>query len=139
MSVRWQEYDPYTGVLEINDASEDDWEIRTKRVQDVQPLLDRTKEARNTGSVDQASKELHLYCSIPMVVAYELLNKGINVFNPDHMPKVLEEVNMNYPHLRYTNKTHSLTPKRTATSLSVLQGSQKQEDSPKPGPSLIVR
>jgi hypothetical protein len=134
MSVRWTEYDPYSGVTEINDASEDDWEIRTRRIQDVEPLLARTAEARNTGDVDNASKELRLYCSIPMVVAYELLNKGINVFNPDHMPKVLSEVNTNYPHLKYTNKTHSLTSRRS----NVPQDSQKPEISEAPGTSLIV-
>lgn len=139
MSLRWQEYDPYTGVLEINDVSEDDYEIRTHRVQDVQPLLDKTQEARNTRSADRPGKDLHLYCSIPMVIAYEMLKKGINVFNPDHMPRVLAEVDANYPKLKYTQKTHSLTPKRTATSLSKPQGSQTQETSEKPGPFVIVR
>lgn len=116
MSLRWTEYDAYTGVTEINDVSEDDWEIRTHRVQDVEPLLARTAEARNTRSADRPGKDLHLYCSIPMVIAYELLKKGINVYNPDHMPRVLQEVNSNYPHLRYSDKVHSLTHRRpTAT------------------------
>lgn len=139
MSLRWSEYDPYTGVTEINDVSEDDWEIRTHRVQDVEPLLARTAEARNTGSADRPGKDLHLYCSIPMVIAYELLKKGINVYNPDHMPRVLQEVNTNYPHLRYTNKTHSLAPKRNATSLSAHPDSPTTEISQKPGPFVIVR
>lgn len=130
-TVRWEEYDPYTGVTEINVAEEDGDEIRTHRVQDVQPLLDRATETRNTGSGDRASKELHLYASIPMVVAYELLKKGINVFNPDHMPRVLQEINSNYPKLKYTDKTHALGSRRPSSS-------QTQESSTTPGPSLIV-
>jgi hypothetical protein len=132
MSLKWTEYDPYTGVTEINVADEDGDDIRTHRVQDVEPLLARTAEARNTGSADAGNKDLRLYASVPMVVAYELLNKGINVFNPDHMPKVLAEINSNYPHLKYTNKTHALGSKRP-------QSSQKQETSTQPGPFVIVR
>lgn len=138
MSVRWTEYDPYTGVTEINDASEDDWEIRTHRVQDVEPLLAETAETRAIRGVDNPKKGLRKYCSIPMVIAYELLNKGINVFNPDHMPRVIAEINANYPKLKYTDKTHSLEKKRIVTSLKEPQDSQSQETSTQPGPSLIV-
>lgn len=138
MSVRWTEYDPYTGVTAINDASEDDWEIRTHRVQDVDPLLRTTAEARNTKSADRPGKDMHLYCSIPMVVCYELLNKGINVFNPEHMPKVLEEINTNYPHLKYTDKTHSLKTRRIVASSSEPQSSPKPETSTQPGSLLIA-
>jgi hypothetical protein len=139
MSIRWTEHDPYTGVTTINDASEDDWIIRSHRIQDVQPLLDRVAETRNTRSADRPGKDLHIYCTIPVVEQYELLKKGLNVFNPAHMPKILEEINANYPKLKYTNKTHSLTPKRTATSLSKPHDSQTQESSEKPGPFVIVR
>jgi hypothetical protein len=131
MSIVWSEYDPYTGVTEYNAAEEDGDEIRTHRVQDVDPLLARTSEARITGSADRPGKDLHLYASIPMVIAYELLKKGINVFNPDHMPRVLEEINANYPKLKYTDKTHALGSRRVSSS-------QKQENSTQPGNIVIA-
>ena len=137
--LRWKEYDPYTGVTEINDAYDDDDFVHVTYQQDVQPLLDSTAETRNTKSADDPKRELRKYASIPVLVQHELMNKGINVFNPDHMPKVLEEINANYPHLKYTDKTHSLMPKRKATSLLVPQDSQKAEASETPGPLLIVR
>jgi hypothetical protein len=132
MSIKWAEHDPYTGVTEINVADEDGDEIRTHRVQDVDPLLSRTAEARNTKSADRPGKDLQLYASVPMVIAYEMLKKGINVFNPDHMPRVLAEINSNYPKLKYTEKTHALGSRRVSDS-------QKPETSTPPGPALIVR
>lgn len=137
--LRWTEYDPYTGVTEINDAYDDDDLVHVRYAQDVQPLLDSTAETRNTRSADDPKRELRKYASIPVLVQYELLNKGINVFNPDHMPRVLAEINANYPNLKYTDKTHSLSPKRNATSLSVPQDSPTKEISQKPGPFVIVR
>lgn len=130
-TVRWEEYDPYTGVTEINVAEEDGDEIRTHRVQDVAPLLDSLTEARNTKSADEASKELHLYAKVPMVVAYEMLKKGINVFNPDHMPRVLQEINQNYPKLKATEKHHALGSRKASNS-------QKQEISTEPGRIVIA-
>lgn len=131
MSIIWKEYDPYTGVMEINAAEEDGDEIRTHRVQDVEPLLASLAEARNTKSADDASKELHLYAKVPMVTAYEMLKKGINVFNPDHMPRVLHEINTNYPKLKATDKTHAIGSRRVSSS-------QKQETSTKPGSIVIA-
>lgn len=138
--LRWSEYDPYTGVTEINDAYDDDDFVHVRYVQDVQPLLDSTAETRNTKSAD-GKRELSKYASVPVVVQYELLKKGINIFNPDHMPRVLEEINANYPNLRYTEKKHSLTPKRRviAQSLSEQANSPKLENSTQPGPYVIVR
>ena len=128
--LRWLEHDPYTGVTAINDAYDDDDFVHVRYQQDVQPLLDSMAETRNTKSAD-GKKDLHLYCSIPVLVQHELLRKGINVFNPDHMPKVLAEINANYPHLKATDKTHALGSRRPVSS-------QKQETTPEPGPSVIV-
>lgn len=137
MSTQWQEYDPYTGVTSINVADDDTDEIRTRRVQDVEPLLRSTAETRNTKSADRPGKDLHAYCTIPVVVQYELLKKGLNVFNPEHMPQILQEINANYPFLKYTDKTHSLTPKRRVSSEP--SSLPKPENSTGPGPFVIVR
>lgn len=127
--MKWVEHDPYTGVTEINVASDDDVDVTVHRQQDVEPLLNLTAEARNTKAVDKKGN-LNLYCSIPMVVCYELYKKGINVFNPDHMPRVLKEINSSYPHLKYTDKTHAIGSKRPS-------GSPKPENLIEPGRLLI--
>ena len=120
MSQKWTEYDPYTGVTSINYATDDDDYVTVRREQDVQGILDTTAETRNTGSADIGiKKDLWAYCTIPLVVQYEMLNKGINVFNKDHTKKVLDEINANYPHLKYTTKTHALGGKRFAKKLPV--------------------
>lgn len=139
MSIKWTEYDPYSGVKETNWSYDDDDYVHVKYEQDVQPLLDLTAESRNTKAADDQRRGIRKYCSIPVTVQHELLTKGINVFNPDHMPRVLAEINANYPHLKYTDKTHSLTPKPKVTSLLGLPDLQKQEASTTPGPLLIVR
>jgi len=129
--IRWVEHDPYSGVTEINNAYDDDDLVHVTYQQDVEPLLALTAETRNTKAADDPKKRVRKYCSIPVTVQHELLKKGINVFNPDHMPAVLREINANYPHLKYTDKTHALGSRR-------LVGSQKQETLSEPGTSVIV-
>ena len=120
MSLTWKEYDPYTGVTSINYATDEDDYVTVRREQDVQRILDTTAETRNTASADIGiKKDLWAYCTIPLVVQYEMLNKGINVYNKDHTKKVLDEINANYPHLKYTNKTHALGGKRFVKKLPV--------------------
>jgi hypothetical protein len=113
---KFVEYDPYTGVKTTTYIPDDDDVVHVTKEQDVQPLLEMNAEARNTQSADGGIKRgLWKYCSIPMVVCYELMKKGINVYNPDHMPKVLAEINSHYPYLKNTDKTHALkkSPKGT--------------------------
>ena len=120
MSQVWREYDPYTGVTSINHATDDDDYVTVRREQDVQGILDTTAETRNTGSADIGiKKDLWAYCTIPLVVQYELLNKGINIYNKDHTKKVLDEINANYPHLKYTNKKHALGGRPFSRKLQV--------------------
>jgi hypothetical protein len=125
----WKEFDPYTGVTTINYASDDDDLVHVERIQDVQPTLDLNAELRNTGA---EGKEVKKYASVPVTVQYELLRKGINIFNPDHMPRVLQEINQNYPKLKATNKHHELGSRKPSNS-------QPQENSTQPGPFVIVR
>lgn len=133
MSQTWKEYDPYTGVTTINHATDDDDLVTVHRMQDVQPILDTMAEARNTNATDKGiKKDLWFYCTIPKVVMYEMLNKGINVFNKDHTKKVLDEINANYPYLKTTTKTHALGGKPFAKKLPL---SPIEESLTKPGPS----
>lgn len=97
------------GATDYLDLVEDgnDMTAVVEHVQDVQPLIDRQRQIANDGINDKGIKRgLWLYCSIPMTVVVELRNKGINVHNPDHRTRMLQEINTNYPLLKATTKHH---------------------------------
>jgi hypothetical protein len=117
---KWYDYNSFNGLQETNVFDEDTGLLTVAKSEDVEPLLDRNAEIRNTRAADKGiQKGFALYCSIPMTVQYELLKKGISVLNKHHRKRLLDEINQNYPYLKVTNKTHSLgrnKPKKEATS-----------------------
>ena len=120
MAKSWQEYDPLTGVHETNVGH--DWEdkVTVRKTQNVQGLLDRNAYLRNTGATDAGIKKgLWHYCSVPIVVQYELLSKyGLNIHNKNHTDRIFQVINRDYPYLKTTDKTHSrgLSPSASVTS-----------------------
>ncbi len=83
--------------------------------QDVEPLLDLTSVERSQGLADKQAKtakwgeEIHLYARIPPVIILELKNKwGCDIFKKDHLKKAFEIINLHYPKLKCTEKTHRL-------------------------------
>jgi hypothetical protein len=132
MAKEWQEYDPLTGVHEHNVGN--DWEdkVTVHKSQHMQGLLDRNAYLRNTGATDAGIKKgIWHYCSIPIVVQYELLSKyGLNIHNKNHTDRIFQVVNRDYPYLKTTNKTHSRG----------LSPSPAKESTPKLGksPSIIL-
>lgn len=130
---KWIEYDPKTGVRETNYASDDDEKVIVTKEEDVQPLLDRNLEIRNSRATDIGIKKgLWHYASIPITVQYELLKKGINIHRLEDHAKMFAEIEANYPKLKTTYKKHLLNLHRPSNS-------SKEESSTKPGPLLIVR
>lgn len=126
---RWTEYNPHTGVHELNEWDEDTKRVVVTKSEDVEDLLDSHAELRNTRATDKGIKNgLWLYASIPMTVQYELLKRGINIFRAEDRKKMFDVINSEYPHLKTTQKTHSY--KRRLTP--------KAETSKVRGPSLIV-
>jgi hypothetical protein len=127
---KWVDYTPHNGLVETNDFDEMSGLLTVQKSEDVQPLLDRNAEIRNTRGADAGIKAgMALYASIPMTVQYELLKKGISVLNKHHRKRLLDEINQNYPYLKVTNKTHSLGLKKP-----------KSGETSKPrGPFVIVR
>ena len=102
------EYDPLTGVEQWVDATDDN-RLQVHYRQDVEPIKDYAATLRNGGLTDRGIKnDLWLYAVIPPVVILELRNRGIDVFNRNHQKRVFEEINQNYPHLKTTEKTHSI-------------------------------
>lgn len=79
--------------------------------QDVEPVLEYTKRLRNDSMTDYGIKnDLWHYAQIPAVVILEMRFKhGVDVFNKDHLQKVFQLINTEYPHLKTTNKTHRMT------------------------------
>lgn len=114
---KWFDYDPTTGIHEENQTHwDDDNRVIVTKTQDVGALLDRNQAMRISGATDGGIKKgLWWYCSIPMVIQYELLNKyGLNIHNKNHTDRIFDVINRDYPALKVTEKTHSRT--RTISS-----------------------
>jgi hypothetical protein len=79
--------------------------------QDVEPVLDIAKVERTEGLSDKAGKkqELYLYARIPPVIQLKLkYEKGLDINNRNHMKRIFEVINSEYPMLKCTEKTHRL-------------------------------
>lgn len=127
---KWTEYDPLYGVRETNVVDGEAGQIVIHKEQDVEGLLDRNKQLANEGATNIGiQKGLWHYATIPLVVQYELLKKGINVHSKYDRAKLLDEINANYPHLKTTHKTHSISRKSNTTKATTTA----------PGPLLLIR
>jgi hypothetical protein len=105
---RFFDYNPDNGTW-IEDETDADGNLTFKTWQDVQPILDRTKEKRNSGQVDKGIKRgFWHYATIPPVVEMELRQKGIKIGNPNQTKELLKEINTNYPYLKNTDLTHNI-------------------------------
>jgi len=103
------DYDPVHQVTSYFDFDENTGMASIRKEQDVQPYLDFAKEVRNQGLSDKRFKGDGYWCMyavIPQVVEVALLNKGINIHNPDHTKAMMAEINTNYPWLKTTDMHH---------------------------------
>jgi hypothetical protein len=119
------DYDPETGIRSDFDYDPETGIAQITQVQDVEPLMERAKLSRNNGLRDHGIKESWFhYASIPMTVALEMRKKGIDVFSGRDIDRVLQEINTNYPYLKFTEKNEGgrvkqhflLTPCQTSAS-----------------------
>ena len=102
------DFDPFTGLEEYVEMDSDGM-IHIHTYQDVEPILDHCKALANEGLPDgNFRKEGWLYAIIPTVVQLELLKKGIDLKNQNDLPKVVDEINQNYPLLKTTHRHHAL-------------------------------
>lgn len=127
---QWLEYKP-GGIVEKNVLDEDNDILHVHKSEDVQPLLDRNAELRNTGATNIGIKKgfWHL-CSIPVTIQYELLTKyKLSVCNKHHFEEIGRIIQREYPYLMTSTKRHFGKPSK-----------QKSAETPKRhGPSVIVR
>lgn len=93
----WYEYE--------YDAQENKGIVSIK--QDVQPVLDKAKDERNSGINDKVG-EFSKYAIIPAHVEVALRQRGINMYNPNQTKELLRVINKEYPYLKTTNLTHEI-------------------------------
>jgi hypothetical protein len=100
-------YDPLLGVEKLWDYDEMEGKAYFRDQQDVEPLLSRNMEARNTRIYD-GKQELRFYCAMPPIVQIELKNKGIDIYSkdPEMIKRMFAEINANYPYLKVTDMVH---------------------------------
>jgi hypothetical protein len=103
------DYDPVTGITEyFKEDADGHWHMTYE--QDVTQHLDYAKAHRNAGTADDAWKKqgVATYAHVPLVVIGQMMKKGIRFFDPNHIGRVVQEVNTTYPHLKLTNKHHQV-------------------------------
>jgi hypothetical protein len=106
--AKFVDIDKDTGVETYMDY--DEGKVQYHYRQDVSNLLDYTQRSRNDGLTDHGIKsDLWHYAQIPPVIILEMKFKhGVDVFKKDHLKKVFELINREYPKLKMTNKNHTL-------------------------------
>jgi hypothetical protein len=103
--------------VEIDDKGVETWadnyegKLQVHYRQDVEPILERNKMLRDGGITDSGIKrDMWLYASIPPVVIMKLRYEyGIDIFDKNHMKRAIEVINRDFPHLKTTNKNHTIT------------------------------
>jgi hypothetical protein len=101
-------YDPLTGVRKLFDYDESTHTAIIRSEQDVEGLLARNRELRNTRACDNPKSELRLWASIPTIVQLELRKKGLDIFSKDQtmLRRVRREIEANYPYLKTSDMRH---------------------------------
>lgn len=107
------------------DAGEDSLVVHS--VQDVEPILKRNKELYGLDDLGYGpSREWRRVASIPDVIVHAWLKKGIEVWNPDHWPKIAAALDdSSFLYLRTAPGRVSDSPKREYFSGSGSRGSKE--------------
>ena len=103
------DYDPLTGIRTLWEHDEETGKGIFRREQDVSAVVDYATSIRNQGLADGELKKddyMCLYATIPAGVEMELKAKGISLYDKNATKRILEEININYPYLKMTSKTH---------------------------------
>ena len=93
----------------INDEHEPGLDIHYR--QDFEPILDHATRIRNDPTISDKGikQDFWLYAVLPPVIIMDLkIRLGIDVFNRDHQKRLFEVINRDYPHLKATQKRHTI-------------------------------
>ena len=105
MTRQFLDYDPQTGISDWMELDESAGQLHVHRSEDVEPLLDRNRELRNTGYADRGIKQCWWHvATIPTTVVLELKKKGLDIFDKNHEAAVTRELQRNYRYLCTTDK-----------------------------------
>ena len=102
------DYDPLTGTTEYYSYDHQTGVATVEAVQELKPLLDHNLALRNEGIKHVNGSPIRHYATVPMTVILDLKTKGVDFYNRDHLPRVLQEIEANYPHLKVDNMRHSV-------------------------------
>ena len=102
------DFDPLTGMAEFYEETSDG-KVHIHTYQDVEPFLDKAQRLRNEGATDEVFKRngVAMYADIPLSIVGQLMKKGINIFDQNDMPKVIQEIETNYSRFKTTYKRHA--------------------------------
>jgi hypothetical protein len=106
--AKFVDVNPENGVATFEDMYDGRMQLHYR--QDVEPVLELAKTERINGLTDYGIKEdIWLYARIPPVVILEMRFKhGVDIFKRDHLKKAFQLINSEYPHLKCTEKRHTL-------------------------------
>jgi hypothetical protein len=104
--------DPLRGMEQWEDRTQGG-NLQLHYRQDVEPILELAAYERNNGLADRAGKQakqdIYLYARIPPVVILKLKYEyGLDVFKRDHMKRVMEVIERDFPKVKCTDMTHFL-------------------------------
>jgi hypothetical protein len=108
MSKEFFHFDEFSGATEYTDFDPITGQCHITTEQDIQPLLDLNASYRNEGIKHVNGLSFRHYASVPMVVILELRKKGIDFYNRDHLKRVLQEIEINYPYLKVDTMKHGV-------------------------------
>lgn len=99
--MRLLDIDPWTGTKEYVSYDEQTDSLTIRRVQDVQPILDRNKALandmshwKNQSKNDELGIDMRLVAAIPVIVQEKWLREfGVDVYNKHQWPEVRRLLN----------------------------------------------
>lgn len=104
------DWNPHRGTWYEHDYDEQTGKTIIHTKQDVKPVVDHAQRMRDSGYVDRGIKKgWWRYATIPAHVELELRQKGINIYKTEQTNELLKELDLNYPHLKYTYKKHRVS------------------------------
>lgn len=109
MAWEYLETDPWTGLETYLDY-DDDTGLAAVRYENPNAhlLVDYTRALAHEGIADAGIKRgMWRYASIPPDVQVEMLQKGVNIHDPNDHPKMFALINRDYPWLKTTDKYHA--------------------------------
>lgn len=102
------DYDAVTGITEYFDMDPMTGQVSIRSEENVQPLLDLNLSLRNEGVKNVKGSPIRHYATVPATVILEMMNKGIDFYDRNDFPKVIAEIEANYPKLKVDNMRHSV-------------------------------